>query len=295
MDFNDFADLLRRRWLVILIITLAATIAAGTVYFLQPPRDKLTLLFSVGVKAESPVEQGFDFTKASDDFANSVAGWLRSPTLAERISGLAGTPVALGGETQAKQNFLVEATFLQANGELVSAAVKQILAEELEKYDADSKFKFFMSQHGESVSDARSSLAKTLSAAAFGGILLGIAWLILAAALGGQINSVREAEEILGSKAIVIFRNPKKDEAHFLKKLAKKGGGVQLVGIDFDIAKLRAKLDLELKTLELPRDAEKIGRNETKIVVVRLDESRVNTLRMLRALAEEKIELVIWA
>lgn len=291
MDFLDFANFLRRQWLVIFAITLTTTLAATTFYFLQPPSEKLTLLFSVGVKTESEVEKSFDFTKAADDFADTITGWLRSPTLAERVSGIAGTPVGLTGEAQAKQNFLVEASFLANASELVAAATKQILAEEVAKYNAESKFKFFTTLHGESQNDARSGLVKSLAAAVFGGILLAITWLILSANFGGRVNSTREAERILRTRAAVIFHNPKKDEASFLKKLAKKSNNSVIIGADFDAKKLK----LDLKTFELPRDAEKLTKNETKIVVVKLDETRVNTLRMIRALSEEKIALAIWA
>lgn len=291
MDFLDFANFLRRKWLVIFIITLAATLATTTIYFLQPPREKLTLLFSVGVKTESEVEKSFDFTKAADDFADTIVGWTRSPTLAERVSGIAGTPTALTGATQATQNFLVEATFLTNEGEFVAAATKQILTEEVAKYDAESKFKFFMTLHGESTNNARGNFAKTIAAAIFGGIVLAIAWLVLAANFGGRVNSTREAERLLRTRASVIFRNPKKVEANFLKKLAKKSNNSILIGANFDAK----KLGLELKTLELPRDAEKIGKNDIKIVVVRLDETHINTLRMIRALGGEKIELAVWA
>ncbi|MCF7846095.1 MAG: hypothetical protein K9L85_02555 [Candidatus Peribacteraceae bacterium] len=291
MDFLDFANFLRRRWLIVSAITLATVLAAVTVYFLQAPTEKLTLLFSVGVNSESEVEKGFDFTKAADDFADTISGWFRSPTLAERVSGVSGTPVSLAGSAQTTQNFLVEATFLADAGELVPAAIKQVLGEELAKYNLESKFKFFTTLHGESTSDARGSLPKIIAAAAFGGIVLAIAWLVLAANFGGRVNSVREAERILRTRASVIFYNPKKADANFLKKLAKKSGNSVLIGADFDTK----KLGLELKNCQLPRDAEKLSKNDAKIVVVRLDESRVNTLRMIRALADEKIALAVWA
>ena len=156
------------------------------------------------------------------------------------------------------------------------------------------KFKFFTTVHGETISSTNNNLPKTLSAAGFGGILLGIAWLILLAYFGGRVNSIREAERVLKTKAAVIFRNLEKAEINFLKKLAKNSNQVVLVGADVSVAKLREKLNLNTKTVELPRDAEKIGRNETKIVVVKLDQTRVNTLRMLRAVFEEKIKLVVW-
>ncbi|MFA6458581.1 MAG: hypothetical protein WCV72_04330 [Patescibacteria group bacterium] len=291
MDFIDFANFLRRQWLIVLAITLATTLAAATVYFLQQPTQKLTLLFSVGVQAESELEKSFDATKLADDFSDTITGWLRSPTFAERVSGIAGTPVAISGAAQATQNFLIEASFPANGGELVSAATKQVLAEELAKYDAASKFKFFTTLHGETLNVQSINLPKTLASAAFGGILLAVVWLVLAANFGGRVNSVREAERILRERAAVIFHNPKKDEINFLRKLAKKSANAVLVGADFDAQ----KLGLELKTFELPHDAEKLSKSELKIIVVRLDQTRVNTLRMIRALSDEKIALAIWA
>ncbi|MFH1546077.1 MAG: hypothetical protein ABIE14_01740, partial [Patescibacteria group bacterium] len=101
-------------------------------------------------------------------------------------------------------------------------------------------------------------------------------------------------EKILKTRAAVIFRNPKKEDVNFLKKLVKKSKHAVLAGADVSVAKLREKLNLGIKAVELPRDAEKIGKDEIKIVVVKLDKTRVNTLRMLRAISEEKIKLVIW-
>lgn len=291
MDLLDFANFLRRQWLTIFLITLVTALAATTISFLQPPSEKLTLLFSVGVKSDSEVERSFDATKLSDDFADTVSGWLRSPTLSERVSGISGTSVALSGAAQAKQNFIVEATFLAESGELVPAAVKQILAEEVAKYNTESRFKFFTTLHGESRSNPHGNLPKTLAAAIFGGILLSILWLILLASFGGRVSSIREAEKVLRTRAAVIFHSPQKAEANFLKKLAKKTNGTTLLGADFDVK----KLGLDLKTLELPREAEKIAKSDAKIVVVKLDKTRINTLRMIRSLGGEKVELAIWA
>lgn len=294
MDFQSFLNLVRRQWLTVFLIAAVATLAATVMYFLQPPEEKLTLLFAVGVDEESVSEKSFDATKLADDFAKTVAGWLRSPTLAEKVSGISGTPVRLSASPQAKQNFLVEAIFLERNRDLISAAAKQVLSDEIEKYNARSKFKFFTTLHGES-SSSRENLAEALAAAAASGILLAIGWIVLSSYFGERVNSVREAEKILKTRAVVIFRNPKKEEVNFLKKLVKKSKHAVLAGADVDVAKLREKLNLEIKVVELPRDAEKIGKNETKIVVVKLDKTRANTLRMLRAIFEEKIKLVVWS
>ncbi|MBU1090031.1 hypothetical protein KKF38_04560 [Patescibacteria group bacterium] len=295
MDFQAFLGLIRRQWLTVFLIAAATTLAATAMYFLQPPEEKLTLLFSVGVSEESVSEKSFDATKLADDFAKTVAGWLRSPTLAEKVSGISGTPVLLSASPQAKLNFLIEAKYGESSErDLVSAATKQVLIDEIEKYNARSKFKFFTTLHGESSATSRENLVEALAAAATSGILLAIGWIVLSSYFGGKVNSVQEAEKILRTRAAVIFRNPKKEEVNFLKKLVKKSKHAVLAGADVSVAKLREKLNLGIKAVELPRDAEKIGKDEIKIVVVKLDKTRVNTLRMLRAISEEKIKLVIW-
>ncbi len=296
MDFQSFLSLIGRQWLTIFLIVVVTTLAATAVYFLQPPEEKLTLLFSAGVSEESMSERSFDTTKLADDFAKTVAGWLRSPTLAEKVSGISGTLVTLSASPQAKQNFLLEAKYSEnSKRDIVSAATKQVLSDEIEKYNLRSKFKFFTTLHGESSSISRGNSAETLIAAATGGILLAIGWIILSSYFGGKVNSVRETEKILKTKTVVIFRNSKKDEINFLKKLVKKTKHAVLAGADVDVTKLRKELNLGIKAVELPQDAEKIGDNETKIVVVKLDKTRANTLRMLRAIYDEKIKLVIWS
>ncbi len=296
MDFKAFLSLLVRQWLVVLAVVVATVSAAVAMYFLQPPEQKITFLYSTGVAEDSVSEKGFDATKLADDFSKTIAGWLRSPTLAEKVSGISGTPVNLSASPQAKQNFLVEATYGEKSGKnLVSAATKQVLSEEIDKYNANSKFKFFTTIHGESNSDSRGDLPKTLVAAIAGGALIAIGWIVLSSYFGGRVNSVREAERLLKTKSAVIFQNPAKMEVNFLKKLAKRESHAVLLGADISVEKLREKLNLGIHAAELPRDAEKIGKNETKIVVVKLDKTRANTLRMLRAIFDDKIKLVIWS
>ena len=295
MDLRAFAGLIRRQWMTVMVVVTAAVLATTTIFFLQPPVKKLTLLFSVGVAAETDGERNFDATKISDDFAKTVAGWMRSPTLAERVSGIAGGVVVLSAAPQAKQNFLVEARFSKDGARDVTQSIKQVLNDEIEKYNLNSKFKFLTTIHGESLGDSRESLPKALAAAVIGGILLAVFGIVLSSYFAGKVSSVREAEQLLKVKAAVIFHNPKQDEVNFLKKLVKKSHQAILIGADFDVEKLRAKLNLGVKVLEIPKDAEKIGKSETKIVVVKLDQSRSNTLRMLKSICGENLELVIWS
>ena len=296
MDFLEFLRFARRQIGSILIIIFMTVLAATGIYFLQQPIQKTTLLFAVGVDAATESERSFDATKLADDFADSIAGWLQSPTFGERVSGIAGEPVAASGSAQATQNFLVELTFADGNKkDTIIAAAQQILNDELTKYNSQSKFKFFVTQQGEANSDSQSDPVKIFSAAVLGGAVLTATLLILWAYLGGRINSVREAEKLAKTRAAIIFSSPQKDEANFLKILAKKSGHAVLIGLDFNPKKLSEKLGLNLKSFELPREAEKIGKNETKIVVVRLDTSRANSLRMLRAVDGDKIQLIVWS
>ena len=297
MDFLEFLNFARRQFALVATIVLATVIAASAIYFLQKPVEKTTLLFSVGVDESSVSEKSFDATKLADDFADTIAGWLRSPTFGERVSGVAGESVAAGGAAQSTQNFLVELSFADASKkDVVVAATRQILDSELEKYDAKSKYKFFTTLHGESSASSLRSPGKIFAAAIFAAFVLAAILLVFSAYFGGRIHSVREAERIAKMRAAVIFSSPKKDDANFLRLLAKKSGNSVLVGLDFDPKKLATKLNLNLKSVEIPRALDKLSKNETKIVVARLDISRANSLRMLRSLAgDEKIQLVIWA
>ncbi len=294
MDFPDFLSLVRRQWITVMVVLISAILASTTLFFLQPPGKKLTLLFSVGVSEKSVSEKSFDATKLSDDFAKTMAGWIRGTTLSERVSGISGVNTTLSATPQAKQNFLVEANFGEGSENNISQATKQVLNEELEKYNLNSKFKFFTTLHGESISITGGSLEKTLAAATVGGILLAMICIVLNSYFGGKINSVREAERLLRIKAAVVFRNPKNEEVNFLKKLIKKSHHAVLIGANIKTEKLREKLNLGIKALDIPKDAEKIGKGELKIVVVKLGKSKVNTLRMLKPVYEENIKLVIW-
>ena len=143
MDFPDFLSLVRRQWITVMVVLISAILASTTLFFLQPPGKKLTLLFSVGVSEKSVSEKSFDATKLSDDFAKTMAGWIRGTTLSERVSGISGVNTTLSATPQAKQNFLVEANFGEGSENNISQATKQVLNEELEKYNLNSKFKRF--------------------------------------------------------------------------------------------------------------------------------------------------------
>lgn len=295
MNVQIFFDLLRRQWITLIIIVLATTFAASTLFYFQPTQEKITLLFSVGVDETSVSEKSFDATKLSDDFAKTISGWMRSPTMAERVSGISGVPVGLSASGQAKQNFLVEVSYAEGNSDTITAATKQVITDEIQKYNAKSKFKFFTTTHGESLGTSGGDYKKTIVAAGAGGLLLAILWITLSAYLGGRVISTYEAERLLKTKATIVFRGVKKGELAFLKKITKKANNAVLIGTDTNVEKLREKLGINIKTAELPRDAGKISKNETKIVVVKIGTSKANTLRMLRAVFEDKIKLIVWS
>jgi capsular polysaccharide biosynthesis protein len=296
MDFQTFIQLLRRQWITVIIITVATLFATSSIYFLQTPVEKITLLFTVGVSEDSATEKTFDATKLSDDFAKTISGWTQSPTFSERISKIAGTNVQASATTQSKQNFLLELTYANTNANdsnqnFISEATKQVIDTEIQKYNTQSKFKFFTTLHGESLSNVRKNLKKTIIAATGGGFLIAIFWLIVNAYFSGKVNSFHEAEKILKTKAILTLCNFTQTEIDFLKKIIKQYDNPILIGIDFDSAKIGEKLNL--KSLQIPNDVDKFNKNEVKILIVKLDKSKIDTLHMLHAICDENVKLIV--
>jgi len=296
MDFRAFLDLIRRQRITMIIIVVATVLASSTIYFLQPSEKKLTLLFSTGISKESSSEKSLEAIGSADDFAKTIAGWMRAPTLAELVSEDAGTLVSLSATPQAKQNFLVEVRFDEDNdADNISQTTEQILNTEIEKYNASSKLKFFITLHGKSVANSRENPVKIITVALASGIFLAMMWIILGSCLGRSVSSIAEAEEILKTKAIVVFRNPKNEELNFLKKLVKSVQLPILLGVNVKAEKLRDKLNLGIKILEIPKDVEKINESEMKIIIVKLGKSKSNTLRMLKDVCEDKnVKLIVW-
>lgn len=297
MDFSGFLRLVLRQKLTLGVIALAAMIASATVAFLQPPSYQTTLLYSIGIGSETQITEGFDATKLADDFANTVSGWLRSPDFTQRLSELANTTVGISGETQAKQNFLVNLSYGDKEAtSRISELATRMLKEEITKYNADSKFKFLATLHGETSATNQPNPIISIAAAGFGGLLLGIGWILLANLLGGRVASIEEAEKLLGVTAAVSFTSSRSNEINFLEALLKKlGGSAYLMGADVKIEKITKQLKGNYKAAKLPEEANLLVKSEAKpIIVVKLDVSKIATLRQIQALAEKELHLVIW-
>jgi capsular polysaccharide biosynthesis protein len=298
MDFYTLLALFRRQKLTIIVITLATIVAATVTYFVQPVTQIGTLLFSVGVAESSQIEQGIDATKLADDFAHTVSGWTRSPTFSEKVGALAESQVTVTSEVQAKQNLLVFLHYKESKtADRAVVAVKQVFEEEMSKYNTRSKFKFFLSSHGESQTDTKVSLGSAIAVALALGIFLSLLWITIQAHLGGKISSQEEAEKILGVAATAFLHKPEKDEFKFLDVILKKiGSQVLLVGIDANLEKIEHKLRAGTKTFTLPKDAEILGKSHpTVVAVVKLDTSRATTLQELRSAVDGEIKLIVWS
>ncbi len=297
MDLRDLFALWRRQWLTLTIITLAVVVATTVLMLQQPPRWQTTLLYSVGISATDGANNDFDLTRVGDDFARTVAGWWRSPALSERISNLAGTTVSATANPQAKQNFLLNFTFTdETAADQVQAATEQVLGEELTRYNAESKYQFFATLHGATTGVTNPELITLIPTALLGGLLLAAGWILFFAYFGGRVSSAAEAEAILETTVSLTFRKANDPALSFLDVLlAKLGKHAVLAGADVSVKKLEGKLGTRVATAEIPKEASVFSREHLAlVVVVRLDQTRLNTLRQIRAATDGKIQLVIW-
>jgi len=297
MDLLDFLNLIRRKWASVFIIVSAVILATGAIYFVQLPHAQTILLYSVGVSDKTDSEKSFDATKLADDFAHTIAGWMRSPTFSEKISDIAKIPTDVVGTSQAKQNFLVELFYDNPeSADRITAATRQVITEEIKKYNSNSKFKFFTTLHGESHILKFPNLKFATAVALIGGLLLAAMWIALQSYFSGRVNSIGEAEKLLGTPAIATFRRPSKKEIQFLKALLKKlGNHTHIAGADINIKKLATKLEATHKIISLPKESLTLVKNEGRfILIVRLDYTRTSTLRQIRALIDNKIPFAVW-
>ncbi|MDD3067002.1 MAG: hypothetical protein PHO48_04210 [Candidatus Gracilibacteria bacterium] len=297
MDFSGFLRMLLRQKITLGAIVIAAMLASATVAILQPPSYQTTLLYSTGIGSETQITDGFDATKLADDFANTISGWLRSLDFTKRLSELANTPVSISGETQAKQNFLVNLSYTDNEAtSRISELATRMLKEEIAKYNANSKFKFLATLHGETNAVSKPNLILTIAAAGLGGLLLGVGWILLMNLLGGRVASIEEAEKLLGVTAAVSFTSSRSNEINFLEALLKKlGSSAYLMGADVKIEKITKQLKSNYKAAKLPEEANLLVKSEAKpIIVVKLDASKIATLRQIQALAEKELHLVVW-
>jgi capsular polysaccharide biosynthesis protein len=297
MDFSGFLRMMLRQKLIIAVVVIAAMIASATVAFLQPVSYQTTLLYSTGIANETQLTEGFDATKLADDFANTISGWLRSPDFTRRLSELANTAVSISGETQAKQNFLVNLNYGDNEAtSRISALAQRMLQEEIAKYNQPSKLKFVATLHGETNAAKQANLFLTLMAAALGGLLLAIGWILIANLLGGRVTSLEEAEKLLGINAAVKISYVNSEEINFLEALVKKiGSNATLLGADIKLDKLIKKLKNNPKNGSLPNEASLLVKSEARpIIVVKLDTTKISTLGQIKAIAEKDLHLVVW-
>jgi hypothetical protein len=114
--------------------------------------------------------------------------------------------------------------------------------------------------------------------------------------LGGRVASIEEAEKLLGVTAAVSFTSSRSNEINFLEALLKKlGSSAYLMGADVKIEKITKQLKSNYKAAKLPEEANLLVKSEAKpIIVVKLDASKIATLRQIQALAEKELHLVVW-
>jgi len=285
MNILELIALLRRQWLVFVVIVTATLLAAGTLQQLQSPTAKVTQLYSVALQSV-PTTNSFDVTRVNDDFARTVAGWLQSPSFDAKISERAGVPVDISGAAQAKQNLLIDLTFADlANAETAANAASEVLQQEVGAYNASSEYKFALGKRAQDATMSKRGLPETLVAALLGGVLLSIGWVLLVSYLGGRVSNSREAEELLGVTAKATFCTK---EHGFVENLIKEHAVI--VAADCDLK----KLDIEKENIRVPEQADKLASKDAPLVIVRLDRTRASTLRQLRANCGGKITLAIW-
>ena len=282
-----------QRSLIFGVCVSLTVLAAGLISAVVPERYQTTLLFSVGVTEESLLENGFSVTQVANDFGKTLVGWTRSLDFGARFAELA--EVAVSGRAQAQQNFLLSLVAAE-QGQLEAArkAATQVLAEEVEKYNARSLVKFFLSEHGRSERVLKPDFRLVLVASLVGGglvaILLTFGWNYVR----GCISSRREVEEILGVPAAFTLGSLRRAEVIFLQTFLKrfKPRNLVLLTADFALPKLASKLGVKL--LNFPQEAEGLLHQAGELVVLaKVDCTRVSTLEKIRELAPKPVRLIV--
>ena len=292
MLFSEFIALLLRQKILIITITIAAVIAALTVQSITPVHFQTSQLYAISIR-ETETTNAYDLTKVADDFSQTLSGWAKTPTLADSIKQKTGSTVQVSGNTQTKQNFLLTITHDEPKkaAELATSAT-EALQKIIERYNAASKYKFAITLAGETTTASVKNNALVAGAAGIAGLTFGIAWALLSALLGGRVSTTTMAEEILGITAAVTFYRLKSKNLHFLDTLLKKNKRAVLVGMDFDVSSLSSKLEGKPTTARIPEDVSTL--EGTPVLVVRLDITKVATLRAFRSIWDGEMKLVIW-
>jgi capsular polysaccharide biosynthesis protein len=293
MLFSEFIALLLRQKLVILVSLSAVVIAAVTAVFFAPVKIETSQLYAISIR-ETETTNAYDLTKVADDFGQTLAGWAKTPTIADEIKKTTNSSVGIAGNTQTKQNFLLTITHTEPkkSAELANAATIA-LTKLIERYNAQSKYKFAITLAGTTTGTNAKSKPLIIAVATIAGLTLGIGWVLLTALLGGRVTTVTEAEELLGTKTTVRFCRLKSKNLHFLDLLLKKNSKRHLlVGVDLDLTHLAEKLESKPTIARIPEDISKL--EGAPIFVVRLDTTKISTLQALRATQSGEIQLVIW-
>lgn len=293
MLISELIALIFRRKLILIAITMAAVIAATVVQSLAPVRFQTSQLYAISIR-ETETTNAYDLTKVADDFGQTLVGWAKTPTIADDIKQKTGVLVGISGSAQTKQNFLLTMTHTEPKkAALLATSATSALQNLIERYNAASKYKFAITLAGETTTaNAKNSLLIG-SAAGIASIVFGIAWVLVSALLSGRIIGTSMAEELTGTQAAVTLCQLKSKNIHFLDLLLKKyGKRATLVGADIDVTDLAAKLEHKPATAKIPDDANTL--DGMAVLVVRLDTTKIETLRAFRSVWDGEIKLVIW-
>lgn len=179
MDPRDLFSFLRRRWLVVFIMTVLALGIAGF-QTSKNEGDRGALIFvTMGMEMPEVTSADFYVTNEShnviDQFTETVQGWLFNPSLLEDINVEAGQRVQLSVRKQEKQNLLVTVTVpIDGDVDAASSAVLIVLDRELAAYNRMTNAHFLVAGSSVNAFENSPTHALDLAVGGFVGLIVGI-------------------------------------------------------------------------------------------------------------------------
>lgn len=295
---------IRHKYLILIVLVFSLISGSLVASNVQKLQHNNTLFYVIGVQDPAHQSDSFENLQAADQITESIQGWFKDPSFLSAVTQENNLNFHLKGKKQEKNNLLV--TYLsdnEENGKIFGDSITRELQTRINNYNNNSDLQIKISNSTLDSSIKSDDLSLFLLISLLIGLLIGYLGAWLYELILGKLKSVDELKYNLNKSPLFSFRNHKqlKTNYHFLTHFLQANFGHDKLQI-LDLTS-KSKIGLEViskhtgfhdvKSLDLPKDIDKIEISVPTLVLVELGHTNINYLKQLSAFNFTKLETIL--
>jgi len=306
MTFLDYLALIRRHWIIGIIITALVTASSVLLVTLKNNQPYETTIFlSIGNQQEqsNTTQSIYDDVQAADAFSQTVQGWFKNPQFIEQINAASGIKADISSRQQEKQNVLITYnTTTEDQANTLEKTIQDKLTAEIATYNSKTNDKFALAIFEAITQKKPLSMILFLIIGLFGGLVIASFALYGFEYLFQKASSTNQISEILEKTALDKFKNdhPNADKLTYISAIInkKEGKNIELITLGGDGSKIAKTLtelipNKKIATINFPQESDKILTSNSCVVLCTLGKTTTNDLLKLKSLLSNSFDLII--